>query len=92
MQTLGYPGSPSLQAQATESGTVLRFAVHMAHRFKLVLAHGQALAVAGDALETYLALTRSTGLCLSPTERQGLMDAVVRYLVCAGASRCKAEA
>ena len=59
----------------------MRFAVHMAHRFKPALAHGQALAAAGDALDTYLALTRSTGLRLSPTERQGLMAAAVRYLV-----------
>ena len=78
--SIGSQTAPVLRAKAAESGTLLLFATELADRYKLVLPHGEPLAIAGRALERYLTITRSCGNILKVSDRQGLVDSAVRFL------------
>ena len=87
-----------LRCKAAETGSMLRFAVACAHRYRTVLhprpTAGDALVAAGDALLHYITVTRSAGPRPSAAELRGLMDSAVRFLrsretlVCTGFQQC----
>ena len=77
---LGAAGRQSPHSKAAETGTLLKSALHLCRRFQARLRNGAALLAAGEALGTYLALTRDAGERLTSVERQRLMDATLRFL------------
>eukprot|EP00974_Lingulodinium_polyedra_P000255 23486-Lingulodinium_polyedra.AAC.1 len=61
LHTLGPRASPSLQAKAAETGTLLEFTVDLVRRFKHMLPEGGRVLSAGEALLRYLDITRNHG-------------------------------
>ena len=71
---------PHLHAKAAESGSLLRFASHLAHRHMAVLPHGRALVEAGLGLIAYLDATRQAPWRLDATARRDLTAGLVTSL------------
>jgi hypothetical protein len=80
LTSIGTRTNQVLRAKAAESGTLLSFAVCLANRFENQVEGGHALLIAGRALERYMTITRSSGFHLSIADRQGLVDAAIRFL------------
>ena len=80
METLGSKDSPKLGAKAAETGTLLEFAADLCKMCYVNLQAGAALTKAGEALVTYMQVTRSAAAQLRPAERQRLADAFIRFL------------
>lgn len=80
LKVLGSKAKPHLTAKAAESGSLLEFSVDICRRFQHALPQGAALLKAGEALVSYLRITRSAGERMNVRERQGLFDAVVTFL------------
>jgi hypothetical protein len=81
---LGSKDSRVLKAKAAETGTLLSFAVHLAKTYRTKLVRADAVVGAGLALEKYLEITRHSSGQLSASQRQGLADACLRFLVLRG--------
>ena len=83
LSMLGSLERPSLNAKAAESGSLLGFALWFAKEHVHKLSRGAALVGAGESLAEYMQVTRSSPLHMSPTSRQRLADAIVRYITLA---------
>ena len=71
---------PVLKAKAAETGTLLNFAVDLSIKFQHKLDRATAVIGAGQALQSYMRITRGAPGQLSPGQRQGLIDAALKHL------------
>jgi hypothetical protein len=78
--SIGSKANPILRAKAAESGSLLYFATDMCRRHVDILPQGRHLLDAGEALVTYMTITRSAGWKLSTSEQQGLTNAMLQFL------------
>ena len=81
LSTLGSKRKPLLHAKAAESGTLVKFAVHLARKYGDKLVNKDAAVDAGECLLQYIHITRKAKLRMSVGERQNLTDAMIRFLV-----------
>jgi hypothetical protein len=79
LSTLGSQESPVLKAKAAETGTLVKFCADLCRTFEHKLQGGRALVGCASALETYMRITRNSGVRLSVRDRQGLMDAALSF-------------
>ena len=80
LKTIGPESAPSLSAKAAETGTLVKFCHWFITKHKGKLTKGEHLFTAGAALVQYLTITRKAKPRLTPSEHQGIIASVVRFL------------
>lgn len=78
-QSIGTCQNPAYSGKAAPSADLVRFTVHILRRCRQRLEHGNDLLAAGEALEQYLAITRTSGVRLSVTAQQRLVDGCITF-------------
>jgi hypothetical protein len=79
---IGEPHKPGLKTKAAETGVLMRFCVYLCreHKAKFVGDEGEALLAAGEALETYMQLIRTSPFKVPVADCRQLLFLCLRFL------------
>lgn len=84
---LGSDGNRELKLKAAEAGTLLPYAVNLCRRFLNHLDNGQALLLAGEALQHYMTVLKDSPRVLPTPVYHNLVELAVRHVTLASAAK-----
>ena len=90
-QKCGFGGGPqhpggTMAPKATETVTLMGFALHLLRKYENVLPGQESLIAAGEALDVVFSESKSEGMCVSRRGEQRIFDASKRHILLAQAN------